>query len=304
MKTHIGFFLKGIAIGIANIIPGVSGGTIALITGIYERLINAIKSFGIDAAKLLLKGQWRAFAEKTDLFFLLAIFSGTGSAIVLLARLFEFLFNHYPVYIWSFFFGLILTSVYYVGRTIDKWKISIYLIFVVGTLIAIVLTFLTPASENSGFMYLVICGVVAICSMILPGLSGSFVLILMGNYQLIAITAINNRDLSILFPVMIGAVVGLVAFSHFLSWVFKKYKDETIAILTGFIFGSLGVIWPWKSPIEQIFGEKVKVVGYDYFLPRIDGEFFIAILVALAGIITIWLLEKNASDIQSENKGK
>lgn len=300
MKEHFGFFIKGIGIGVANIIPGVSGGTIALIVGIYERLIDAIKSFGIDAARLLLKGQWKAFAEKTDLYFLIALFAGVGVAIISLARIFDFLFSHYPVYIWAFFFGLILTSVYYVGRTVEKWNLSIYIIFVVGAVVAIILTFLTPASENSEFFYLILCGVVAICSMILPGLSGSFVLILMGNYQLVAITAVNNKDFGILFPVMIGAVGGLVAFSHFLSWVFKKYKDDTISLLTGFIFGSLGVIWPWKNPIEQIFGEKVKIVGYDYFLPQMNLEFVIAILVMIAGIITIWLMERHASAVQTE----
>ena len=298
MKEHFGFFIKGLGIGVANIIPGVSGGTIALIVGIYERLIDAIKSFGLDAAKLLVTGKWKQFAEKTDLYFLLAIFAGVAVAIVSLASIFGYLFHNYPVYIWAFFFGLILTSVYYVGRTIEKWNLAVYIIFIIGAIIAIILTFLTPASENSGFFYLVICGVVAICSMILPGLSGSFVLILMGNYQLIAITAINNRDFAILFPVMIGAVGGLIAFSHFLSWLFKKFKNETIALLTGFIFGSLGVIWPMESPIEQVFGERIKVVGYDYFLPQLNVEFIIAIMVMLAGIITIWLMEKHANKVQ------
>jgi putative membrane protein len=298
MKEYFGFFIKGLGIGVANIIPGVSGGTIALIVGIYERLIEAIKSFGLGAAKLLVTGKWKQFAEKTDLYFLLAIFAGVGVAIVSLARIFDYLFHNYPVYIWAFFFGLILTSVYYVGRTIEKWNLAVYIIFIIGSVIAILLTFLTPAYENSGFFYLVICGVVAICSMILPGLSGSFVLILMGNYQLIAITAINDLDFAVLFPVMIGAVGGLIAFSHFLSWIFKKYKNETISLLTGFIFGSLGVIWPWKEPIEQVFGKKSKVVGYDYFLPQLNLEFVIAILVMLAGIITIWLMEKHGAKVQ------
>ena len=300
MKEHFGFFIKGLGIGIANIIPGVSGGTIALIVGIYERLINAIKSFGPDAAKMLFTGKWNQFIEKTDLYFLLSIFAGVGLAIISLARIFDFLFNHYPVYIWAFFFGLILTSVYYVGRTVEKWKISDYIFFLIGTVIALILTFLTPASEDSSFFYLIICGVVAICSMILPGLSGSFVLILMGNYQLVAITAINNKDFTILLPVAIGAVVGLIAFSHFLSWLFKKYKDQTISLLTGFIFGSLGVIWPWKDPIEQTFGEKVKIVGYDYFLPEMNMEFLIAMLVIIAGMITIYLMEKHAAAVQTE----
>jgi putative membrane protein len=159
-------------------------------------------------------------------------------------------------------------------------------------------TFLTPATENSGFFYLMICGVVAVCSMILPGLSGSFVLILMGNYQLVAIDAINNRDFSILFPVFIGAVLGLIGFSHLLSWVFKRFRDQTIAALTGFILGSLGVIWPWKNPIEQAFGDKMKVVGYEFFAPHLDAEFVVAFIIMLVGIFSIWLMERNARIIE------
>jgi putative membrane protein len=294
MKEYLVYFTKGVAVGVANIIPGVSGGTIALITGIFERLINAIKSFDLKAFRLLLKGDWKAFAVQTDFYFLLALFSGVVIAIVSLAKIFDFLFHSYPVFIWSFFFGLILASVYFVGKTVERWRISVYLNFAVGTAIALMFTFLTPATENSSFFYLVLCGVVAVCSMILPGLSGSFVLILMGNYQLVAIQAINNRDLGVLLPVAIGAVGGLIAFSHLLSWVFKKYKDQTIALLTGFILGSLGVIWPWKTAIEQTFGEKVKVIGYDYFLPQMNVEFFIAVVIMIAGIASIWWMERNA----------
>lgn len=298
MKAYLVYFIKGMGVGIANIIPGVSGGTIALITGIFERLIHALKSIDFEAFKMLFKGNWKSFVKRTDLYFLLAVFSGAIVAIVLLARIFGFLFEDYPVYIWSFFFGLILASVYFVGKTVERWRLSVYLFFIVGTAIALIFTFLTPATENSGFFYLMICGVVAVCSMILPGLSGSFVLILMGNYQLVAIDAINNRDFSILFPVLIGAVLGLIGFSHLLSWVFKKYRDQTIAALTGFILGSLGVIWPWKNPIEQSFGDKIKVIGYEYLLPQMDTEFIIAIIIMLAGILSIWLMERNAQNIE------
>jgi len=286
------------AVGLANIIPGVSGGTIALITGIFERLINAIKSFGISALTLLLKGKFKEFTEKTDLYFLISLFTGVVVAIVLLAKIFDFLFIEYPVYIWAFFFGLILASVYFVGKTIKNWSTGAIISFIFGTALAISFTFLTPASQNDSFVYLIFCGVVAVCSMILPGLSGSFVLILMGNYQLVAIEAINNRDLSILFPVLIGAVGGLVAFSHILSWVFKRYKDQTIAALTGFILGSLGVIWPWKTAIIEFFGNKEKTIGYDYFLPEINTEFFIAIAILLVGIISIWVLERGAENAE------
>ncbi len=300
MNSYIIYFLKGMAVGLANIIPGVSGGTIALITGIFERLINAIKSFGLTSLKLLLKGKFKEFAEKTDLYFLISLFAGVIAAVMLLARIFDFMFNEYPVYIWSFFFGLILASVYFVGKTVSKWGAGAIISFIVGTILAISFTFLTPASQNNGFLYLVLCGVVAICSMILPGLSGSFVLILLGNYQLVAIDAINNRDIGILLPVLIGAVGGLVAFSHILSWVFKRYKDQTIAALTGFILGSLGVIWPWKTAVIELFGDKEKTIGYDYFLPDFNLEFFIAITILLIGIISIWLLERSAENAESK----
>ncbi len=300
IKEYFIIMLKGMAMGIANVIPGVSGGTIALITGIFERLINAIKSFDLKAVKLLMKGKIKEFFDYTDLGFLIAVFLGVGIAIILVAKIFEFLFEQYPVYIWSFFFGLILASIFFVGKTVGKWSISVIITFVLGTSIALLFTFLTPATENDGFLYLVLCGVVAICSMILPGLSGSFVLILLGNYQLVAIDAINNFRLDVLIPVGIGAVGGLIAFSHVLSWLFKKFKDQTIAALTGFILGSLGIIWPWKNAIEETFGEKVKVVGYDFFLPEMNMEFFIAIAIMAIGILSIWLMERSAGEIEEQ----
>jgi len=300
IKEYFIIMLKGMAMGIANVIPGVSGGTIALITGIFERLINAIKSFDLKAVKLLMKGKIKEFFDYTDLGFLIAVFLGVGIAIILVAKIFEFLFEQYPVYIWSFFFGLILASIFFVGKTVGKWSISVIITFVLGTSIALLFTFLTPATENDGFLYLVLCGVVAICSMILPGLSGSFVLILLGNYQLVAIDAINNFRLDVLIPVGIGAVGGLIAFSHVLSWLFKKFKDQTIAALTGFILGSLGIIWPWKDAIKETFGEKVKVVGYDFFLPEMNMEFFIAIAIMAIGILSIWLMERSAGEIEEQ----
>jgi putative membrane protein len=199
---------------------------------------------------------------------------------------------------------LILASVYFVGKTVDRWRFTVYLFFLLGTVIALVFTFLTPATQNDNFWYLILCGVVAVCSMILPGLSGSFVLILMGNYQLVAIDAINNRDMAVLFPVFIGVVVGLISFAHLLSWVFKNYRDQTIAALTGFILGSLGIIWPWKDPIEQTFGEKVKVVGYDYFLPHLNAELFIALIIMVAGVAAIWWMESSAGMVEKPQKVK
>lgn len=300
MKEYISYFAKGLAVGIANIIPGVSGGTIALITGIFERLIDAIKSFDLKAVKLLFKGNWKAFTQKTDFYFLVTLFLGVGVAIIALARLFDFLFKNYPVYIWAYFFGLVLASVYYVGKTVEKWNGATIISFVVGTLFAIAISLINPATSSDNFLYLFLCGVVAICSMILPGLSGSFVLILMGNYQLVAIDAINNRDLSIIIPVGIGAVVGLIVFSHVLSWVFKRFKNQTIAVLTGFILGSLGILWPWKEPeyltnaagdFIMKHGEKV-VARYSVMLPeQFNTEAIIGIVFMIFGVLSIVVVE-------------
>jgi len=303
MIKYIILFLKGLGMGAANVIPGVSGGTIALITGIFERLINSIKSFNFKAIKLLFTGKFKEFVKYTDLYFLIAIIAGIVIAIVSLARLFDFLFENYPVYIWSYFFGLVLASVYFVGKTVSKWTLSVIITFIIGTTVAIIISLLNPAIENKNFFYLIICGVAAICSMILPGLSGSFILFIMGNYKLVAIDAINNVDIKILIPVLIGAVGGLLAFSHILSWIFKKYRNETISLLTGFILGSVSILWPWQKKIflldelgNQILkkGEPI-VVSYERILPEaFNSQFFIAIGFIILGILSIWIIEKSA----------
>ena len=285
--------------GAANVIPGVSGGTIALITGIFERLINAIKSFDATAVKLLFKGEFKALLKHIDFNFLLAVGVGVAISILSIARLFDYLFESYPVYIWSFFFGLILASVYFVGKEVGQWKISNVIIFAIGAAIAISISVLSPANPNDSILYLFVCGIVGACSMILPGLSGSFVLILMGNYQLIMIDAVNNLDLAILLPVAVGAAVGLLAFSYILSWVFKKFRGETLSLLSGFILGSLLILWPWKNEIIETFGNKVKVVGYDWILPsQFDTEVIGAIICAALGVVLIVVMEKCAAKEQ------
>ena len=303
MKEYFSLFIKGMAVGIANIIPGVSGGTIALITGIFERLINSIKSFDLKAAKLLFTGQWDAFVKRTDFYFISSVFLGAVAAIVSLARIFDYLFHAYPVYICAYFFGLVLASVYYVGKTVEKWNFSSVTFFILGTAIAAAVTIINPAHENDNYLYVMLCGVVAICSMILPGLSGSFVLILMGNYQLIAIRAINNLDYHVLIPFSFGDVLGLIAFSHLLSWVLKKYKDQTIATLTGFILGSLTILWPWKEAeylknsagdFIMKHGEKV-VAKYSVVFPdNINTEVVLGFGFIILGYLTIVVVERMA----------
>ena len=304
MKNIITWFAKGFGIGAANVIPGVSGGTIALITGIFERLIDSIKSFNIQALKLLLKREFKQFAKETDLSFLISIFIGAIVSIFTIAKLLGFLFEFYPIYVWAFFFGLILASVFFVGKTINKFSYREIIAFLIGTSIALYLSFMQPATENNAFYYLIICGIVGIVSMILPGLSGSFVLILMGNYELVMIKAVNTLDFNILIPVGIGIIIGLPAFSHILSWIYKKFRNQTIATLTGFILGSLSILWPWKNEvymkdasgyISNRHGNKI-IEGYERYIPdSLNTEVLLATALILTGILSIWTIERFAN---------
>jgi putative membrane protein len=305
LKNNIANFFKGFAMGTANVIPGVSGGTIALITGIFERIINSLKSFNVGALKMLLKGDFKAFASHTDLGFLSVVMLGMIVSIFTVAKLLSFLFLNYPIFIWSYFFGLIIASIWLVGKTISTYNTTVILFIILGTAIAVSITILSPARENDSFLYLIICGVVAICSMILPGISGSFVLVLMGNYALV-LRSITELNITNLAAIGIGCAIGLPAFSHLLSWLYKKYKNQTIAMLTGFILGSLAVIWPWKLSFDNTgsllaaneFGALLtpdsKVFSYERIMPDIDGLFVVAIIIAVLGFLSIYILEKSA----------
>lgn len=309
LKNNAANFLKGFAMGTANVIPGVSGGTIALITGIFERMINSIKSFDLSALKLLLKRDFKGFAAHTDLGFLAVVLLGMMVSIFTVAKLLSFLFVNYPIFIWSFFFGLIIASIWLVGKTISKFNLPVIAFLVLGTAIAVSITILSPARENDSFLYLIICGVVAVCSMILPGISGSFVLVLMGNYELV-LRSITDLNIVNLAAIGIGCAIGLPSFSHLLSWLYKKYKNQTIALLTGFILGSLTVIWPWKHSFDSarnlipanefgaLLAPDVKVFSYERILPALDGQLLLAAAIAIVGFLSIYLLEKKAMNIK------
>lgn len=310
IKEAFELFIKGLAMGAANIIPGVSGGTVAFVTGIYERLFNAVKSFNLTNAKLLLKGGVKEFVVRTDLVFLVSVFTGALIGILSLARLFEFLLCNHEMLTMAFFFGLIIASVYLVAKQIKDWNVLAFILLLVGTGIAVGIGLMKPASSNDGFIYLVICGVIAMASMVLPGLSGSYVLLIMGNYLLI-VSSIGDRDLGIIIPVAIGSVIGLVGFSHILSYIFNKFHDATTALLTGFVLGSLFIIWPWKRTIfrlnangeyidkyDAVIVETCKegvVLGYERFFPSIDTHFFLMIGLILLGIILVVVMEKLGS---------
>lgn len=283
--------------GAANVIPGVSGGTIAFITGIYEDLINGVKSFDIDGLKLIRQRRVKDFLNHINAQVLVPVFLGAAVSVVSLAKLLKYLFQSYPTYVWAYFFGLILASIWFVGKTVSKINISSITSFIVGTAIAVFIALQVPAQENDALWYLLICGAVAMCSMILPGLSGSFVLLLMGNYSLIMVNAIASFDLGIIVPVGFGAVLGLLAFSHLLNYLFSNYKDATIALMTGFILGSLLTIWPWKNEITDpnFINSKgeLKVIGYDWFMPTsLDNTTIISIAMIIIGIISVYFIER------------
>jgi len=303
MIDKVLLFFKGVAMGAANVIPGVSGGTIAFITNIYEELIRSLKSFDLHALKLLMSFKFLAFLNYINFRFLMVLFSGVFLSIITLGKLLAFLFEFYPIYVWAFFFGLIIASVYYVGKNIDKWDVKSWLPLIAGSLIAILIAYLNPANENENFFYLFICGIVAMASMLLPGLSGSFVLILMGNYQLIFLEAVPEFDLTILIPVVLGSAVGFILLSRIISFLLDRFRDSTIGLLTGFILGSLVIIWPWKKA-EYLVNEtgeyilkngKQIVESYEWFSPDLaDPETWFAAIFILLGLIAVILIEGTA----------
>ncbi len=303
MTSGISLFLKGLAMGAANVIPGVSGGTIALITGIYERLINAIKRCDVQAARLLLSRQFSAFWQHVDGQWLVILLGGVAFSIITLARLFEFLLAHHERFTMAFFFGLILLSIVYVAKGVQRWNAASVVSLAIGTIIAVGIATLAPASQNDHMLYVFLCGVLAISSMILPGLSGSFVLILMGNYALV-LGAISTVNLAVLIPLAAGCAFGLIAFSHVLSWVFKRHADQTLALMTGFVIGSLVVIWPWKEAITRTVERTGKpprevVTSYQWFLPDLSSHnTWIAVALMAAGALAIWVMERFAGTRQ------
>ena len=298
MKNYLILFLKGMGMGVANVIPGVSGGTIALITEIYEDLINSLKSFDKKAFQLVLSFNIKDFITHTNFYFLTAVFSGSIVSVFTVASLFKYLFENYPILIWAFFFGLIVASIIYVGKRIKTWSKATIISLLIGTIVSISISFMTPATENSNLFFVFLCGIVGISGMMLPGLSGSFILILMGNYKLLMVTAVTELNVILLGVFFLGSAFGLMGFSHILAWVLKKYKDETLGILTGFIIGSLSIIWPWKEIAESlIVNGKEKVISYNsYFPSEFNTQTLLAFALMILGYFLVYLLESKSNN--------
>ena len=237
----------------ADIVPGVSGGTIAFITGIYEELINSIKAVDLEALKLLLSGKFAAFWSKINGGFLIVLLLGILTSILSLARIITNLLANHPIQLWSFFFGLIAISALVVSRDIHRWNITVVLGVLVGGIAAYLITEAVPAETPNSLPLIFLSGAVAICAMILPGISGSFILLILGKYTFI-LTAIKEFQLGTLLVFSLGCLLGLMTFSRLISWLFEKYRNLTIAVLAGFMVGSLNKVWPWKKTVETYRG--------------------------------------------------
>ncbi|MFH1480692.1 MAG: DUF368 domain-containing protein [Pseudomonadota bacterium] len=282
--------------GAADVVPGVSGGTMAFILGIYEELINAIKSFDFKSLKLLVTLKVRAFFESISWKFLLAVGVGILTAIFTLARLLAWLLQNTPVLIWSFFLGLILASVVTVSRRITSWQPLTWLSLLGGLIGIYFLVGLVPGTTPDDLWFLFLSGAIAICAMILPGISGSFILVLMGKYQYI-LEAVNQRDFLVLFIVAAGACVGIAAFSRLLGWLLNKYHDLMVAFLTGLMLGSLRKIWPWKETLESwvdSHGKTVPIVQANIVPAQWNGEVLSALCLMVAGFLVVFVLDRLA----------
>jgi putative membrane protein len=286
-------FLKGMFMGIANIIPGVSGGTIALITEIYRPFISSLKRLNLRALKLLLGGRFKAFYTAVNGSFLVPIFSGIVVSVVGLANLLRWSFENYPVIIWSLFFGIISASVYYIGRGVKKWDRTAILFAALGLGMSIGFDYLPAVPENHNLIYIFLCGMVSISGMTLPGVSGSFLLILMGNYQLLLIDSIAHFNALYVSIFAAGSVAGLVGFSYVLVWLLEHYNDEVMGALTGFVLGSLLIIWPWQEPISWVESDGERfVLQYRRFLPQTLGpRDYAGLATMILGAMGLILLE-------------
>ena len=249
MNKYLMVGLKGCAMGMADVVPGVSGGTIAFISGIYEELLGSIKSIDLEAIKMLFTGRFRALWEKINGKFLFSLIAGIGVAILTMARLMTYMLENHPTITWSFFFGLIIASALMVAREVNRWGVVPIITMIVGAVLSYWITVVSPASTPNDWWFVMLSGAIAICAMILPGISGAFILLLMGKYAYI-MEAVTELNIGVLALFAVGAVAGIVSFSHVLSWLLAKWHDATVTLLMGFMIGSLNKVWPWKQTLE------------------------------------------------------
>ena len=290
IRQYISTFFKGMAMGIVNVIP-VSSGTVSLIIGVFERFINSIKSLNLKAFKLLFKGEFSEFAKRTDIKFLLTLIIGIMAGMILTAISLKAIFKKYEVYAYAFFIGLIFASIIYVLGTIGKKTPKMIILMIIAAVFSFYLSLKSNPYPNDNFLYLMLCGAVGALGMIVPGISGSHLMLLMGNYELIVTQAIPQiakwstwgQGMMILLPFVIGAVASIISVSYLLSWLMKEYRNETLSVLSGFMIGSLPVVYPWKEVLPGMF-------DYYFYMPPMNMELVVAILMAVIGAALVLTL--------------
>lgn len=318
LSENIGLFLKGLAMGAANKVPGVSGGTVSFVLGFYEELIFSFRRINLISLKLLINGRIRSFLLYINAKFLALVLAGSLFSYFSVSLVLDYFIRNYELYVWSWFFGMIIGSIWYIGKDYGDWNAKNIISLIIGASIGVGISFLTPAGENDNLWFVFICGIIGVSGMTLPGLSGSFLVMLMGNYVLLLVDSVNElfkvitdilsgdfsfiedevrlRYMKIIAMFTAGSAFGLVSISHVLGYVLKHYHQIVTAIIIGFITGSLGIVWPWKEKIfRQLNGEFVldingnKVMeSYQRFLPDMSvTNNWIAILYVLIGILMI-----------------
>lgn len=294
LVDYLKISLKGMAMGAADVVPGVSGGTIAFISGIYEELITTISGVNLGLLSTWKSDGFKAMWKELNGNFILALFAGILVSVFSVMRLANYLLENHPVLIWSFFFGLVIASIWFVGKQIPKWNWEIFAALLAGAAVAFYIVSLPPLSASNSYLFLFFAGAIAVCAMILPGISGAFILVLLGAYKSIT-EAAHDFDLKTIGIVGVGAVFGLLTFSKILKWLFVHYSSITLAVLTGFIAGSLNKIWPWKETLETaMYGDKEVVLKEASVLPwNFDGDpqTVWSVVLILAGFFLILGLE-------------
>ncbi len=283
--------------GVAELVPGVSGGTIAFVAGIYEELIASINNVHPSLIGVWRKEGFKAFWQKLNGSFLIVLLVGMLISIFSFSKLISWLLENEPIPLWSFFFGLVLASVLFVAKAIKKWSPMTVFLLLFGAIVAYYVTILPPSQNTDSLPFLFFSGALAVCAMILPGISGSFILVLLGSYKTV-LDAVDDKNFKILITVTLGVIFGLLSFARLLKWMFDHYKNITLAILTGFILGSLNKIWPWKKVLEtKQIGSKTITLDENIspFLFEGDNQIIPAIIAAIVGFSLIFILEKTAS---------
>ncbi|MDG5491476.1 DUF368 domain-containing protein [Psychroserpens sp. SPM9] len=322
LKDRIFLVIKGLSMGAANKVPGVSGGVVAFVAGFYEEFIYSLQRVNKTAFKLLFNGRFKSFYRYINGKFLSLLFFGMIVSYFSVSKILDYFLQNYELYVWSLFFGMIIGSIYYINKDFKDWNFKSILALIIGISLGIAISFLDPAKENDNLFFVFFCGIISVSGMTLPGFSGSFILILLGNYVLLLVDSVNAlydtfaevftgdfsfiqneiriKLLKVLGMFTLGSVTGLVTFSHLLNYVLKHYKSITTASIIGFIIGSLGVVWPWKNTVYKTQnngaflldsrGEKI-ISNYERFLPDLQNETFIAIAYIVLGILIVLALE-------------